>query len=77
LIYRLHKVTGIALLLTLFGAGVAISGVMIWWYKIIPGYLMAYDTDSMFVYGTSIFAHIDYYAAGVLMALFYDHVQWY
>lgn len=43
-IYRLHKITGLALLLSLFVAGVAISGVMIWWYKIIPGYLMAFDT---------------------------------
>ena len=77
MICNLHKVVGIVVLVITVCSGLSINAIIIWYMDVIPGYRFPYDPSSLYVFGTNIFANIDSYFTGALVALFYQHSQWY
>jgi hypothetical protein len=70
-IYRCNKTAAIVFLVVLVIIGTIITGFMIWYYKLLPGYLFTFDTDMIQAYGINILTKIDSYAFGILMAFIY------
>lgn len=69
-IYRCSKIAGTVLIVLMIIAGATATGIIIWFYDILPGYLFALDVD-MIYFALTPYIKLDCLAIGVLMAMHY------
>ena len=77
LMYRFYKYVAVALLCILTLGGAALSGFIIWYNNFIPGYLVAFDGDTINQYVIKPYVRIEAYCMGILLAMLYDKILWY